>query len=357
MKKCSSNGFGTQYRECQRSVQKTSSQHQTEPSATTATPASDMQVSRSIESVDQAFEWPASEAPDPFNLTLASKMCVVLILGDPSIQPTVTYFTSGWSSNDVIAVTTLSFQFIVKLPRQPILPNAALTCKAEAMRTAWAAKHGLSPKVLRIDPESGGFAMERLRGHTLTMDMIKSRLPAVIRLLRRIHTTAPAKWMWRYDPVGVVKNQLESVKSSKAMESNDVILIEKIISNTANMVKGHSWVLCHNDFHSHNIFLQPAETRFRADKLMAIDFEESDLGDPMWDLAYLIVNLELEQAPHPMETLYGVTSDEQLRVRAYVPLALAHCAIWAAERGGAWVQHFRELMERLKGVVDGSNRA
>ncbi|KAL8888250.1 MAG: hypothetical protein Q9192_006210 [Flavoplaca navasiana] len=315
-----------------------------------------MQVSRSIESVDQAFEWPASKAPDPFNLTLASKMCVVLILGDPSIQPTVTYFTSGWSPNDVIAVTTPSFQFIVKLPRQPCLSDAALTCKAEAMRTAWAAKYGLGPKVLCIDPESGGFAMERLRGHTLTVDMIKSRLPAVMRLLRRIHTTAPAKWMWRYNPVAVVTNQLEAIKSSKAMGLNEVKLIEKIISNTAKMVKGHPWVLCHNNFHSHNIFLQPAETRFRADKLMAIDFEESDLGDPMWDLAYLIVNLESEQAPHQMETLYSVTSDERLRVRAYVPLALAHCATWAAVREGVWVQHYRELMERLKGVLDGSNR-
>ena len=316
-----------------------------------------MQVARSIESVDQALEWPASEAPDPFNLTLASKMCVVLILGDPSIQPTVTYFTSGWSPNDVIAVTTPSFQFIVKLPRQPCPSDAALTCKAEAMRTAWAAKHGLGPKVLCIDPESGGFAMECLRGHTLTVDMIRSRLPAVMRLLRRIHTTAPAKWMWKSNPIAVVTNQLEAVKSRKAMESNQVTLIEKIISNTAKVVKGHPWVLCHNDFHSHNIFLQPGETRFRADKLMAIDFEETGLGDPMWDLAYLIVNLELEQAPHQMETLYGVTSDEQLRVRAYIPLALAHCASWAAVRGGAWVQHSRELMERLKRVVDGSNRA
>lgn len=314
-----------------------------------------MQVSRSIKSIDQAFEWPASKAPDPFNLTLASKMCVVLILGDPSIQPTVTYFTSGWSPNDVIAVTTPPFEFIVKLPRQPSLPDTALTCKAEAMRTAWAAKHGLGPKVLCIDPESGGFARERLRGHTLTVDMIKSRLPAVMRLLRRIHTTPPAKWMWRYDPVPVVKNQLEAVKSSKAMKSNEVTVIEKIISNTAKMVKGHPWVLCHNDFHSHNIFLQPAENRFRANKLMAIDFEESDFGDPMWDLAYLIVNLELEQAPHPMETLYGVTPDERLRVRAYIPLALAHCATWAAVRGGKWAQHSRELMERLKGVVDGLN--
>ncbi|KAL9023191.1 MAG: hypothetical protein Q9180_008337 [Flavoplaca navasiana] len=183
--------------------------------------------------------------------------------------------------------------------------------------------------------------------------MIKSRLPAVMRLLRRIHNTPPAKWMWRYDPVAVVKNQLEAVKSSKAMESNEVTLIEKIISNTAKTVKGHPWVLCHNDFHSHNIFLQPAETRYRAEKLMVIDFEESDLGDPMWDLAYLIVNLEMDQAPHQMETLYGVTSDERLRVRAYIPLALAHCATWAAVRGGAWMQHSMELTERLKGIADG----
>lgn len=83
-----------------------------------------------------------------------------------------------------------------------------------------------------------------------------------------------------------------------------------------------------------------------------IDFEACDLGDPMWDLAYLIVNLELEHHPYKLADLYGVTPHERVRVGAYIQLALAHCATWAAMRGGGpWVQHYKELMERLHKVL------
>ncbi|KAI4279922.1 MAG: hypothetical protein L6R38_004862 [Xanthoria sp. 2 TBL-2021] len=281
-------------------------------------------------------------------------MCTILILGDPSIETAVTPFPSGWSSNDIIQVSTNQNNFIVKIPRQPSLPNAAARCKAEAIRTAWAANRGFGPRLLYIDPESGGFAMERLRGQTLTVETIKQRLPQVVRLLRRIYTARPAKWMWRFDPANGVKTMLETVKSTNAMQPSEVRLIEEIISNTAEMVKDHPWVLCHNDFHSYNIFLQPAKTRFCTENLMAIDFEECDLGDPMWDLAYLIVSLELEHDPYDLEDLYDATLRERRRVQAYIPLAMIYCATWAAVRGGPWERHCKELMGRLNGLVGGT---
>lgn len=290
------------------------------------------------------------------NLTTASKMCTTLILKNPSIETAVTHFNTGFSSNDVIQVSANRHKYIVKIPRQPTTsPNAAATCKAEAMRTAWAARCGFGPQVLCIDPETGAFAMERLRGHTLTAaDLVQQqRLPQVVRLLLRIHTAPPAKWMWRYDPMNSVTTMLEAVKASHAiMAPTEVRLIEEIVCSTAEMVKDHPWVLCHNDFHSHNIFSQPAAGGY-PEHLMAIDFEECDLGDPMWDLAYLIVNLELEHHPYRLADLYGATSHERVRVGAYIPLALAHCATWAALRGGAWVQHYKELMGRLDKLKPG----
>lgn len=287
------------------------------------------------------------------NFTLASRMCTIFILKDPSIKTTVTHFNNGFSPNDVIQVTTQQNKYIVKIPRQPPPPNAAATCKAEAMRTAWAARCGFGPKVLCIDPESGGFAMEHLRGQTLTaaaMMQPQRLLPQIVQLLLRIHTAPPAKWMWRYDPMNSVSTMLEGVKHRLAMAPTEVRLIEDIVSRTKEMVKDHPWVLCHNDFHCHDIFLQPAAAGTR-EHLMAIDFEECDLGDPMWDLAYLIVNLELEHHPYRLADLYGATLYERLRVGAYIPLALAYCATWAALRGGPWFQHRKELMERLKKVV------
>ncbi|KAI4089151.1 MAG: hypothetical protein LQ339_008593, partial [Xanthoria mediterranea] len=244
-----------------------------------------MENTQLIGTVQQPFEWPTSQPPHPMNFTLASKMCTILILKDPSIKTAVAHFNNGFSSNDVIQVTTQRNEYIVKIPRQPPPPKAAATCKAEAMRTAWAARCGVGPKVLCIDPESGGFAMERLRGHTLTAaDMMQQqRLPQIVRLLLRIHTAPPAKWMWRYDPINSVTTMLEAVKRTHAiMAPTEVRLIEEIVSSTKEVVDGHPWVLCHNDFHSHNIFLQPVAggTRSCTKHLMAIDFEECDLGDP-----------------------------------------------------------------------------
>ena len=86
-------------------------------------------------------------------------------------------------------------------------------------------------------------------------------------------------------------------------------------------------------------------------KLLAIDFEDRDLGDPTWDLAYLTLNLELEGRPLALADLYGADGEERRRLQAYVPLALAHCATWAGVQAGLWVQHQGELMERLRDVV------
>lgn len=71
----------------------------------------------------------------------------------------------------------------------------------------------------------------------------------------------------------------------------------------------------------------------------------------MWDLAYLTVNLELEREPFSLLHLYGADAEEGRRVLAYLPLAMAHCAMWAALHGGVWAQHQREVMGRLRKVV------
>ncbi|KAL8769225.1 MAG: hypothetical protein Q9209_004726 [Squamulea sp. 1 TL-2023] len=302
-------------------------------------------ISQQERTIEPTFEWPECEAPHPYNLALASQLCAAMILKDSAMKDVTTHFPSGWSSNDVIQVASHPQHFIVKLPRRLGNLDAAARCMAEAVRTEWAANHGFGPQVLVIDTESGGFVMERLEGQTLTIEMIKQRLPQTAKLLRRIHGAEAADWMSKFDPMEIVKGQLDSVKTVHAMEDEEIRLVERIIYDTTRVVKGHPWVPCHNDFHSHNIFLLPSGG------MMAIDFEDCDLGDPMWDLAYLIVNLELEVLSSEVEDLYGVTMWERSRVQAYLPLAMAHCATWAAIRGAPWIQHYREIMGRLKEVV------
>ena len=307
------------------------------------------------QAVDGAFEWPSSDPPHPINLALASKLCTAL-MPEGSITETVTkHFPSGWSFNDVIQVSipspTHQHRFIVKLPRRQMSSCDAASCQAEALRTCWAAKHGFGPKVLAMDEESGGFIMEFIEGRTLTIGMIKSRLRQAVDMLRRIHEAEATNWMKRYDPMEIVRQHLKCVKERNAMPHKDVRLVESIIRDTGETVKDHPWMPCHNDFHSHNVMLGRAG-RDGSERLLAIDFEDCDLADPMWDLAYLTVNLELEHEPHSLEYLYGASAEDRRRARAYVPLAMAHCATWAALHGGPWARHQKDVMERLRKVVD-----
>ena len=310
-----------------------------------------MEQHHDSETVGPVFDWPASDAPHPENLALAAKICSAALPTHLNYKTVVTHFPSGWSSNDVIQVSFSSSRlqecYIVKLPRRHVSPSKSACCKAEAIRTQWAAENGFGPEVLTIDEESGGFAMERIEGNTLDTEAIRQRLPQAVQLLRQIHHSQATAWMRRYNPMKVVNGQLKQVKKLDAMHAKDVLLIRSILRDTATRVKGHPVVPCHNDFHSHNLMLRHACNRF-SERLLAIDFEDCNLGDPMWDLAYMAVNLELEQSPDSLGLIYGASKEEMQRVQAYVPLAMAHCATWAGIRGGAWTQHQEELMERLK---------
>ncbi|KAL9074361.1 MAG: hypothetical protein Q9161_002347 [Pseudevernia consocians] len=179
----------------------------------------------------------------------------------------------------------------------PTSSCVAPSCKAEAnVQTCWAAKHGFGPKVLAIDEESWGFVMESIKGRTLTMEMTKQRLrqAQAVKMLRRIHEVEAVSWMRMYDPMEIVSEHLECVKERNAMRPQDVRFVEDMIHDTEQKVRGHPWMSCQNDFHSHNILLRRA-CRNDSECLLAIDFEKGDLGDPMWDLAYLTVNLELKR--------------------------------------------------------------
>ena len=327
------------------------------------------------EQSNQLFEWPASAPPHSQNLVLASKLCATTCPTSLKIgKVTTTHLPSGWSSNDVIEVSfpvspvrskpaPYPHNFIVKLPRVQSSPlstgSSHSSCKPEALRTSWAARHGFGPKVLAIDDVNGAFAMEYIDGGTLRTEMALKHLKCVVGLLKRIHSAKAEDWMRRYDPLEVVKSFLEHLKKKEERRSiEDVRLIEAVVRKCEREIGGGSrraLVPCHNDFHTHNVMLRHdaagSSSSSSGGRLLAIDFENCDLGDPMWDLAYLTVNLELEGTPLALADLYGADRDERRRLRAYVPLAMAHCATWAGVQAGLWVRHQSEVMGRLREVV------
>ncbi|KAL9088209.1 MAG: hypothetical protein Q9165_006336 [Trypethelium subeluteriae] len=298
---------------------------------------------------DESFEWPTSSLPNAENLTRASELCAAVIGIDASCG-TATCYQSGWSAHDCIRIDFPLRSFIVKIPRKPST-SAASICRAEATRTAWAAAHAVGPRVYATDDQSGAFAMECLKGNTLSADMASQSLHQILDLLHKIHKAPARPWMRVYSPITVVEEYLDAAKSMDSMPHEDIQLVETVLEDTRREIgQIHSYpdllVPCHNDFHSHNIILGSDGN----DQYMAIDFENTDLGDPMWDLAYLTVNLDLEREPLALADAYHTTTEERRRLNAYCLLAITHCATWSAIHGAPWVKHRRDLMARLRQI-------
>ena len=302
----------------------------------------------------QSSAWPECPAPHPDNWALAHKICTSQALVGCDEHVVIVHLTSGWSSNDVFKVSfphrTYANKYIVKLPREAHSPSAKADCKDEALRTSWAHRHGLGPRMVTVDEESGGFAMECLEGSTLSSELALEHLLQLVSLLRNMHRAPSVRWMHLYDPVAVVAGYLEEVKGQRTMPPEDIQLVQTVLQRTKAAVKGHPKTPCHNDFHCQNIML--TQTPSGGSDLTAIDFENCGMGDPMWDVAYLTVNLGLQETPLALANLYGVNEFGCKRVQAYVFLAMCHCATWAATRGEAWRAHHADMMVRLKKALE-----
>ena len=303
---------------------------------------------------EHSSAWPETSAPHPDNWALAHKICTTQALVSQDEHVVIIHITSGWSSNDVFKVSfphrTYANKYIVKLPHEVHSPSAKASCRDEALRTSWAHRHGLGPRMVTVDDDSGDFAMECLEGTTLSTDLALQHLLSLVTLLRNMHRAPSVRWMQQYDPVAVVAGYLDQAKNQNSMSPEDIALVETVLQQTKKAVKGHPKTPCHNDFHCQNIML--TQTPSGGLELTPIDFENCGMGDPMWDVAYLTVNLGLQQTPLALATLYCVNESGCSRVRAYVLLAMSHCATWAATQGELWRAHHEEMMEKLKKALE-----
>ncbi|EPE28215.1 Protein kinase-like (PK-like) [Glarea lozoyensis ATCC 20868] len=293
------------------------------------------------------FRWPSSSPPSPENLEHAARLCQGA-LGSTSVAVVATpYNHAGWSAQDCIKVSFPSENrsFIAKVPRL-VDENSATACKNEAQRASWASQHQIGPAVIAIDDLSGAFAMEFLSGQTLSAQMmLQDHLKTcTIGLLRRIHDAPSQHYMQIYNAPAAVKRMLQAADKERLLDGDDGLLLESLITWTFQKVgcqpTFQTLVPCHNDFHSQNIMLDQQGT------LWAIDFEDCDLGDPMWDLGYLTANMGLE--PLDLAGIYGCNMEQKKRLEVFYYLAIGHCAVWSAIHGPLWTQHYRDCMLRLR---------
>lgn len=265
--------------------------------------------------------WPSSAPPSAINIALAINLCRTIDRStDRGRDPVVCSISqTGWSAQDCIKIRVAVQRYMVKVPKQHT-SESIRTCLAKAARASWAAERGIGPRLAAMEEQSGAFATEFITGHTLPATDATDCITDVLELLRKLHNQPATTWMKHYSPIDAVQSYVDEAKLQASMTPEDVRLIETVLSHSRGVLASTptSLVPCHNDFHSHNIMLD------EKGRLWAIDFENCDLGDPMWDLAYLILNLGLE--PLDLAEQYGCTVEEQSRLPAHYLIAIAHCA-------------------------------
>jgi thiamine kinase-like enzyme len=261
---------------------------------------------------------------------------------DSSTEPTFcSTRQTGWSTQDCIKINVAAQGYMVKVPKQHTAESIS-TCLAEGVRASWAAERGIGPRVVALDEQSGAFATEFIRGRTLSPADVTGRIAGIMALLQKLHSQPTTTWMKHYSPIHAVQSYVDEAKRQASMTLDEVCLVDAVLSHSKNVLFATPTihVPCHNDYHSQNVMLD------EKGQLWAIDFENCDLGDPMWDLAYLTLNLRLK--PLDLADQYGCTVEEKSRLPMQYLVAIAHCATWSAIHGPQWATHYRDMMDRLQ---------
>ncbi|KAL6720086.1 hypothetical protein ACLMJK_002007 [Lecanora helva] len=289
------------------------------------------------------------------------------------------------SAYDILAVhlyvPPLQRSFLYKLPREPCSSAAAASCKEESLRATWAGENGFGPRISTFDNGNGGVSMDVVEELSLTAEMnaemnskrrtrvlnellervhvavveerflstemLRERLSHAVTLLKKIHEAEPQNWMKKCDPVEIVDGFLQQVKERNAMPTKDIRLAEAILCDVKREFPKYPLTPCHNDVYCKMILQHPD-----SETLLALNWKYCNLGDAMWDLANLAVDLEMEKSPAFLERKYGANVYSSRRVRAYIPLAVALCAIRASLRGEALEKDYGKFMARFKNVIE-----
>ena len=296
----------------------------------------------------KATQWPSSPSASSENRAIASELISHVAPSDTTPK-VLDHKCAGWSAQDCIMVEYLDNTYIVKVPRDHSAA-AATVCKAEKDRVSWAADHDLGPKVVNTDKKSGAFAMQFIKGKILEdTKSVQQHMDQIMDLLQRFHKSRAMPGMVFWDPLARLQTTLNRANEKDCMGAGDILLVERVLSwarDGLNNVSDFEKVPCHNDYHNFNIVQDEEE------KLWAIDYEECNLGDPMWDLGYLTATLELER--YALADKYGgngCTTDERDRLGYHYFVAMAYCGTWRAiriELDPKWKKLHHDCMARLR---------
>jgi thiamine kinase-like enzyme len=160
-----------------------------------------------------------------------------------------------------------------------------------AQRAAWRA--GLAPEI--VHAETGAMVMRHVDGRTLAADDLREggMLERVAALLRRCHAEVarqlerPPARFWPFDVFRHYDRLVRVAGGRAAGELDDLATLARRLEATVGPAEGLAF--CHND-------LLPANLIDDGARLWLLDWEYAGLNLPLFDLANLATNAELDEA-------------------------------------------------------------
>jgi thiamine kinase-like enzyme len=196
----------------------------------------------------------------------------------PATTPTIIGLLEGGRSNTSVKISSEQANWVVRL--DGINPTSlGISRSAEWRALNQAARHELAPTPTYSNPELGVLVYEFCDADP-EQDPGDSEIEDIARLLRAIHALPPLKF--RLDPLTRARRYLHLAGMSEPSES-----FLQACDRLAEEAPTH--VLCHND-------LLRANRLRRNNKLLALDWEYTAMGDPLFDLAAVIEGDNLDDA-------------------------------------------------------------
>ncbi|MFT8585247.1 phosphotransferase [Acetobacter papayae] len=230
----------------------------------------------------------------------------------------------GGITNSNFVVEDGSRRYVVRVGQDIPLHNVMRFNEQAASYAA--ALAGISPPVRYAEADL--LVIDFIEGKTLDAAGVRARLPAVVELVRRMHTglrehlAGPALSFWIFH---VLRNYLRVLRQKGARPITQLERLERITQELEQGLGPTETLFAHND-------LLPANFLDDGERLWLIDWDYGGFNAPLFDLGNLASNnaFDPEQRETMLTLYYGHPPDGALRYRLQV------MAVASLLREGLW---------------------
>ena len=240
----------------------------------------------------------------------------------------------GGLTNRVYRVRAGADPIVLRIPGEGT--EAYIDREVEAVNARAAARAGVSPDVLHVDPARGLMVTRHVEGVTMTPELFRSTPGAPTRAgraFRKLHDSGET-FAFRFELFAMIEDYLKVLADLNATLPDGYhatveearVVREALDAHPARLAPCHCDPLCEN-------FLDTGE------RMWLVDWEYSGMNDPLWDLGDLSVEAE-----------FGPEEDDEL-LTAY----FGHAPTAAARGRMVAYKAMCDLLWTLWGLIQHAN--